>query len=72
MGRCSTTPPRQGLLSASGAAFHVFTDEPGTLAMTTLPWVFAPAMFVPIDLLVHVAIAAKLKALPRPALAMVG
>jgi hypothetical protein len=38
--------------------------------MTTLPWVFVPAMFVPIDLLVHVAIAAKLKALPRPAFGM--
>lgn len=51
-----------GLLSAPGTSFRVFTEGPGTQAMTALPWVFVPAMLVPIFLLVHVAIATKLRA----------
>jgi hypothetical protein len=50
-----------GLLSAPGAPFRVFTEGPGTLAMTTVPWVFVPAMLVPIFLLIHFAIATKLR-----------
>jgi hypothetical protein len=51
-----------GLLSAPGTPFRVFTEGPGTQAMTTVPWVFVPAMLVPIFLLVHLAIATKLRA----------
>jgi hypothetical protein len=29
--------------------------------MGTLPWIFVPAMLVPVDLLVHVVIIAKLR-----------
>jgi hypothetical protein len=50
-----------GVLSAPGTAFRVFTEGPGTLAMTTVPWVFVPAMLVPIFLLIHFAIAARLR-----------
>jgi hypothetical protein len=50
------------LLSAPRTPFRVFTEGPGTLAMTVPPWVFIPAMLVPILLLVHVAIATKLRA----------
>jgi hypothetical protein len=50
-----------GVLSAPGTPFRVFTAGPGTLAMTTLPWVFVPAMLVPIFLLVHFAIASRLR-----------
>jgi hypothetical protein len=50
-----------GLLSAPGTPFRVFTEGPGTQAMTTLPWVFVPAMLVPIFLLIHFAIATKLR-----------
>ena len=49
-----------GALSAPGAPFRVFTEGPGTLAMTTLPWIFIPAMLVPLYLLIHLAIAVKL------------
>jgi hypothetical protein len=52
-----------GLLSAPGAPFRVFTEGPGTLAMSTLPWTFVPSMLVPILLFIHFAIAAKLKSL---------
>jgi len=52
-------------LSAPGTSFRVFTEGPGTLVMGTLPWIFVPAMLVPVDLLVHVAIMAKLKSAPR-------
>jgi hypothetical protein len=50
-----------GVLSAPGAPFRIFTEEPGTLAMTTVPWVFVPAMLVPIFLLIHFAIATLLR-----------
>jgi hypothetical protein len=50
-----------GLLSAPGTPIRVFTEDPGTQAMTTLPWTFIPAMLVPIFLLVHFAIATKLR-----------
>jgi hypothetical protein len=50
-----------GLLSAPDTAFRVFTEGPGTQAMTTLPWTFIPAMLVPIFLLVHFAIASRLR-----------
>jgi hypothetical protein len=50
-----------GVLSAPGTPFRVFTDGPGTAAMTGLPWVFVPAMLVPFFLLIHLAIAAKLR-----------
>ncbi len=50
-----------GVLSAPGAPFRIFTEGPGTLAMTTVPWVFVPAMLVPIFLLIHFAIATELR-----------
>jgi hypothetical protein len=50
------------LLSAPGTPIRVFTEGPGTQAMTAPPWVLIPAMLVPILLLVHVAIATKLRA----------
>lgn len=50
-----------GVLSAPGTSFRVFTEGPGTLAMTTVPWVFVPAMLVPIFLLVHFAVATRLR-----------
>jgi len=58
------------VLSAPGTPFRVFTEGPGTLVMGTLPWVLVPAILVPIDLLVHFAIAAKLKSVPRATLAL--
>jgi len=56
-----------GLLSAPGTPFRAFTEGPGTQAMTSLPWAFIPAMFVPIFLLIHVAIATKLRTAPQGA-----
>jgi hypothetical protein len=61
-----------GALSMPNTPFHVFTKAPGTLAMTTVPWVLVPAMLVPIFLLIHLAIATRLRAetrAGRPALA---
>lgn len=62
------------LLSAPGTPFRVFTEAPGTLAMTTLPWLFVPSMIVPMLLLVHFSIAAKLggAAKARQAVAVAG
>ncbi len=50
-----------GALSAPGTPIRVFTEGPGTLAMTTLPWAIVPAMLVPIYLLIHFVIAMKLR-----------
>jgi hypothetical protein len=53
-----------GLLSAPGTPFRIFTEGPGAFAMAELPWVMVPAMCVPLYLLIHLAIAAKLRS-PR-------
>jgi hypothetical protein len=50
-----------GALSAPGTPFRVFTDGPGTLAMTALPWVMIPTMLLPLYLLMHLTIAVKLR-----------
>jgi hypothetical protein len=52
-------------LSVPGTSFRVFSEGPGTLVMGTLPWIFVPAMLVPVDLLVHVVIMAKLRSAPH-------
>lgn len=54
-----------GLLSAQGTPFRVFTEGPGTLAMTALPWIMVPSMLVPLYLLIHFTIAVKLRSLHR-------
>jgi hypothetical protein len=54
-----------GALSAQGAPFRVFMDEPGTLAMTMLPWVSVPTILVPLYLLTHLVIAARLRAVKK-------
>jgi hypothetical protein len=56
-----------GVLSAPGTPMRVFTEGPGTLAMTHLPWIMIPTMLVPVYLLIHLAVATKLRALHRPA-----
>jgi hypothetical protein len=50
-----------GILSAPGTPLRFFTAEPGTEAMTTLPWAFVPAMIVPLFLLIHLTVDARLK-----------
>lgn len=49
-----------GLLSEPGTPLRVFTDAPGIAAMTTLPWVAVPTLLVPLYLLTHLTIAARL------------
>jgi hypothetical protein len=54
-----------GLLSAPGTPFRVFTAGPGTVAMTAVPWIMVPALLVPLYLLIHLTVAAKLRSLQR-------
>ena len=49
-----------GALSAPGTPFRVFTEGPGTAAMGALPWIIIPTMLVPLYLLVHFTIAARI------------
>lgn len=50
-----------GMLSAPGTPFQVFTAVPGSLAMTSLPWIIIPSILVPIFFLFHFTIVAKLR-----------
>jgi hypothetical protein len=52
-------------LYAPGTPFRVFTEGPGTGAMGYLPWIMVPAMLVPLYLLLHFTIAAKLRSEAR-------
>jgi hypothetical protein len=52
-----------GVLSAPGTPFQVFTEGVGTTTMGELPWTLVPSMLVPLYLLVHLVIAAKLRAM---------
>lgn len=55
-----TTAILLGALSSPGTPFRLFTEEPGTQAMTSLPWVLVPAAFVPVYFLIHRIIAVKI------------
>lgn len=48
-------------LSAPGTPYRVFTEGPGTVVMTTLPWILAATFLVPLYLLTHLTIAARLR-----------
>lgn len=50
-----------GALSAPGTPFRLFWQAPGTVAMGTLPWVGVPTLLVPLYLMTHVTIAARLR-----------
>jgi hypothetical protein len=50
-----------GAMSAPGTPFNIFTEAPGTMAMTTLPWVIVPTSLVPLYMMTHVVIAARLR-----------
>ncbi|HEX6534560.1 MAG TPA: hypothetical protein VF041_08180 [Gemmatimonadaceae bacterium] len=54
-----------GALSAQGTPYRVFSEGPGTAAMTQLPWVLVPAIIVPVYILMHFTIAVKLRAPER-------
>lgn len=48
-------------LSAPGTPYRVFMDAPGTVVMTTLPWILVATLLVPLYLLTHFTIAARLR-----------
>ena len=50
-----------GALSAPGTPFHVFREAPGTVVMGTLPWVAVPTLLVPLYLMTHLTIAARVR-----------
>src|SRR5690606_32832334 len=50
-----------GVLSAPGTAIRVFMAEPGTVVIGGLPWILIPTVLVPLYLLNHLVIAAKLR-----------
>jgi hypothetical protein len=48
-------------LSAPGTPYRVYTEGPGTVVMTTMPWILAATFLVPLYFLTHVTIAARLR-----------
>jgi hypothetical protein len=52
-----------GVTSQSGSPFQLFNDLPGTSILGALPWRFIPSYFVPLYLMIHVALFIRL--LPR-------
>lgn len=48
-------------LSATGTPFQLFMDPRGTDVMTTLPWIFAATILVPVYLFTHLALAVQLR-----------
>ncbi len=49
-----------GTLSQPGLPFRLFIEEPGTALLGTLPWRFIPNFFVPLYLMIHVALFIRL------------
>ena len=47
-------------LSVPNTPIYMFTEQPGLAAMTQLPWLLVPTVFVPIYLLSHLAIFTRL------------
>lgn len=50
-----------GVLSAPGGPWQVFTAEPGTAVLGSLPWTLIPALLVPLYLMIHLTIAVQLR-----------
>jgi len=50
-----------GAMSAPGTPFHVLTEPPGTFVMGMPPWVTVPAILVPVYLITHLEIGARLR-----------
>jgi hypothetical protein len=53
-------------VSAPGTPFRIFTEGPGTVVMTTLPWVLVATFLVPLYLLTHFTIAVRLRSSRQP------
>jgi hypothetical protein len=57
-----------GVTSSPGSPLRIFTAEPSSAIMTSLPWLLIPGFLVPLLALTHVAVFARLLA-PRVPLA---
>jgi hypothetical protein len=49
-----------GITSQPGSPLRLFFDEPGTAILGQLPWRFIPSFFVPLYIMIHVAIFLRL------------
>ncbi len=49
-----------GVLSQPGSPLRLFFDAPGTALLGDLPWRFIPSYFVPLYLMIHVALFVRL------------
>jgi hypothetical protein len=49
-----------GVLSQPGSPLRIFFDAPGTALLGELPWRFIPSYFVPLYLMVHIALFVRL------------
>jgi hypothetical protein len=49
-----------GITSQPGSPLRLFFDEPGTAILGELPWRFIPSFFVPLYIMIHVALFVRL------------
>ncbi len=49
-----------GITSQPGSLLRLFFDEPGTAILGQLPWRFIPSFFVPLYIMIHVALFVRL------------
>jgi hypothetical protein len=49
-----------GVLSQPGSPLRMFSDAPGTALLGELPWRFIPSYFVPLYLMIHIALFVRL------------
>jgi hypothetical protein len=49
-----------GITSQPGSPLRLFFDEPGTAILGQLPWRFIPSFFVPLYIMIHVALFVRL------------
>jgi hypothetical protein len=49
-----------GVTSQPGLPFRLFFDDPGTQVLGTLPWRYIPSYFVPLYLMIHIALFIRL------------
>lgn len=49
-----------GLTSQPGSPLQIFMDSPGTAILTDLPWRLIPGFFVPLFLMIHIALFIRL------------
>jgi hypothetical protein len=61
-----------GVTSQPDLPFRLFFEPPGAAVLTEVPWRFIPAFYVPLFLIIHVALFVRLVPMLRPSRELLG